>query len=554
MEKPSKVQSQLRHYGLLVGILILATVLRFWNLGEKPLWLDEVITALISLGRRYEDVPLDTVFSPARLPALLTLQPDANCTSIAATLATHSTHPPLFFCLMHAWLGGIRAFPWPLAGQLRALTAMFGVGAIASIYLLNRLAFSPLAGLFAAAIMAVSPFGVYLSQEARQYSLGLLLLGLALTALIKLAQTSRQSYPWLWLGWGIANSLGCYVHYFFLLAFVAQFLTLALVFSRQPRHLLTLLGVTLGVFLSYLPWLPTFLEHFNSPTTGWLPPPDAVSPFLQLAIAWLSMLVVFPVEGQPLGIQIASGLAILSFGSWAFWQVARGLRRLVKQSQTRPATLILGGFAIGVLLQFLGITYLLGKDITVAPRYSYVYYPALSALIGASFWGLVTPLRSQQASSEVKMLFAQPNLAILSIGFISSMFVCSGLVFQKPYAPEQIAQRFNQSEQPLLVIIGYNNPQEIALGLSYGLTLEQVRPQNLETNLALLNRSQGYDHVWEKLATLAVSTQTLWVVAPGLKQAEFPANLRLNQHTQCQQDLANYFRLGFPFQRYECDR
>ena len=42
-----------RHYLTLAAIVLLGALLRFWHLDLKPLWLDEVITALFSLGRNY---------------------------------------------------------------------------------------------------------------------------------------------------------------------------------------------------------------------------------------------------------------------------------------------------------------------------------------------------------------------------------------------------------------------------------------------------------------------------------------------------------------------
>jgi hypothetical protein len=54
--------------------------------------------------------------------------------------------------------------------------------------------------------MAVSPFGVYLSQEARHYTLPILLITLALLGLIQIQQAlySQQQLPRpiVWLFWG----------------------------------------------------------------------------------------------------------------------------------------------------------------------------------------------------------------------------------------------------------------------------------------------------------------------------------------------------------------
>ena len=89
------------HYWALTGVIALGAILRFWNLDLKPLWLDEVLTALLSLGRPYKDVPLEVVIPTSTLQQLFTLQPNVSSLEIAQSVANQSTHPPLFFCLMH---------------------------------------------------------------------------------------------------------------------------------------------------------------------------------------------------------------------------------------------------------------------------------------------------------------------------------------------------------------------------------------------------------------------------------------------------------------------
>src|ERR671932_939871 len=162
------------HYFALAGVIALGATLRFWHLDLKPLWLDEVLTALLSLGHRYKDVPLDVVFPASALQELFTLQPDRSCAEIAQAVATESTHPPLFFCLMHQWLNWVEPVAQPLSWKLRALPALVGVGAIAAIYLLNRIAFSAAASLVGAAFMAVFSFCVFPPPKARRYTLPLL--------------------------------------------------------------------------------------------------------------------------------------------------------------------------------------------------------------------------------------------------------------------------------------------------------------------------------------------------------------------------------------------
>ncbi|HEY9299698.1 MAG TPA: glycosyltransferase family 39 protein, partial [Phormidium sp.] len=176
-----------RHYLSLAIALIVGATLRFWNLELKPLWLDEVITALFSLGKTYEIVPVDVLLPLNSFRELFTLNSATSCPAIAQNIIKYSTHPPLFFCLMHAWVESSLNSPvkHSLIWVLRSLPAFFGVGAIVSIYYLNRIAFSKTEGLVGAAIMAVSPFAVYLSQEARHYTLPLFLITLSLLTLIQ---------------------------------------------------------------------------------------------------------------------------------------------------------------------------------------------------------------------------------------------------------------------------------------------------------------------------------------------------------------------------------
>lgn len=573
--KNSKILSV--HYLVLSGIITIGAVLRFWNLDLKPLWLDEVLTALLSLGRPYKDVPLEAVFPLSTLQQLFTLQPDIGWSEIAQGVATQSTHPPLFFCLMHQWLSWVASIALPLIWKLRALAALFGVGAIALIYCLNRVAFSPAAGLMGAALMAFSPFGVYLSQEARHYTLPMLLITLALLGFIQIQQalySQRQlPRPVLWLSWGIINSIGCYVHYFFILAFLAQLLTLIglMYWRRQMLPRGSFLAVTLvvvGVAVSYLPWLSVLLGGFGRQETSWLPKPEHLAPFYQTMAGCISMAIALPIEGQPLWIQVPMVLLTIGFGSWVAWQIVRGLKQLLQKQSTHVVTFTLLCFTLCVLLQFIAIIYLLGKDITVAPRYNFVYYPAMCALLGAS---LTRSRKSQVTSQKFRswLLVNRSSLSILLVGILSCVFVVSDLAFQKPYNPQQVAQNmYFEPTTPVMVVMGYKDFQDVALGLSFALAIDklQLGVSNRSTNrhpsstraadisFAFFHKESGYELVWKKLSklqALSVSHLNLWVVAPGLKRRDYPQQLLAGQ-TSCALDPNHYHRIGIPYQLYRC--
>ncbi len=568
------------HYILLLGILLLGLGLRFWHLDSKPLWLDEVLSALFTMGRSYQDIPREQFFSSTALDQLFTLQPGKTCSQIAQTIATESVHPPLFFCLMHRWLNLLHPNAENWIWAIRSLPALLGVGAIAAIYYLNRIAFSKTAGLAGAALMAVSPFAVYLSQEARHYTLPMLLITLALAALVQMQQDlARQSFrPWVWLGWVALNSIGLYVHYFFALAIVAQVAALggwmlerSLRDTRaHPRHHWGIFaGAIAGIILCYLPWIPTMISHAGRPETDWLIPYkpdwlDRVAPLYQTIVGWVPMIIALPVENQPFTLKVTSSLIIAVFMLWLISRVVVEFRSLWKTFSFRPAIVLLLGFTLCVILEFFAIVYVLGKDITVVPRYNFVYYPGICALLGACF-GNVGVRREALPWGAWTGGIGRSLTILLLVGLISSGFVVNGWVFQKSYHPNKVAQDMAfEPGQPLIMIVGHASLQEIALGLSFALELRKLySAEDVEKSVrfAFFDRSQGYQQMWKTLARVPQSLPlplNLWVVAsPGMRTKDYPERLRLasqpgQRRTLCQVDPEEFHRIGFPYQLFRC--
>lgn len=550
------------HYTGLVGAIALGAILRWWHLDLKPLWMDEVITAIFSLGKNYHDLPMEVVFPGAQLREIFTWKPGVSCAQIAQNIANQSTHPPLFFCGMHSWLG------WMSLGKdwvaMRSLSALYGVGAIAVIYFVNRIAFSPTAGIMAAVLMAGSPFAVYLSQEARHYTLPMLLISLALLGLVQIQRDIEQRqivrFP-VWLFWAIINSIGLYVHYFFVIAFIAQIATLittqyrmlGLQLRRLPARegrgrkiwLALILSVS-GVALSFLPWLAIVLNHFNRSETNWLDKPNHIAPLYHTLIGWVLMVITLPVENQPLSIKVISGLLMLLFSAWVGWQVFKGIKQLLSTPSTHLSTLTLLSFSGWVLLEFFALVYLSNKDITTVPRYNFVYYPSFCALIAASF--------CQRQNNGVRRRNSFLILVLVSV--LSSIFVISNLVFQKPFQPERVAQNMNlEPTTPLMVVVGYRDYQDVALGLSFALALEPLRETKGTTNFAFFKQSPNFQSVWQKLSQLPTpktSKLNLWVVGPGRRRRDYPQQVAVSSQTTCNIDTQQHYRIGVPYQLYRC--
>ncbi|HAZ49481.1 MAG TPA: hypothetical protein DCZ55_34805, partial [Cyanobacteria bacterium UBA11371] len=540
-------------------------------------------TALMSLGRNYNDVPLEELLSIETVRQILTLNGAATCPQIAHNLVTQSTHPPLFFCLMNAWLRAsltILSVNAPLqyetlGSDMRSLPALFGVGAIAAIYYLNRIAFSKASGLTAAAVMAVSPFGVYLSQEARHYTLPVLLITLSLLTLIQIQQDIQKQRLRLsvWIAWVAINSIGFYVHYFFILAYIAQLVTLFGLFynlnyqsfnifpahlhTRTPAHLPLIITFCLLPLIFFIPWVPVMVGDVGNSDTNWIPQPNHIVPFFQTLVGLLLMVIAFPVENQPLWMAIPAALFMLLFGIWLFLQIFQGLKQLWQTPETHSSTWTLLCFTACALLEFFAIVYFIGKDITVAPRYHFVYYPAISALLAASIVsrneGKIGLMKKFISSTTVTRI-----ASVLLVGIISCIFVVYGLVFQKPYNPQQVAKDMNVDPTlPLAVVVGNNDNQDVALGLSFVLALDKIRDEKTaETYLAFYERSPNYLSVLQSLSQMSPPTTSqlnLWLVIPGLTPKDYPPQLPLSGATTCTIDPSKHHRIGIPYQLYRCE-
>ena len=132
----------------LTFILGIATYLRLSGLDSKSFWLDEGYTVAFT-----------------QLPFR----------KMIGYIATRDPHPPLYYILIKIWrnLGDSEMF-------LRLPSAVFGVAAVAYMWSMVEEHWGPAAAAAASLLLATSSVAIYYSQEARMYSLLLLLTVLSL--------------------------------------------------------------------------------------------------------------------------------------------------------------------------------------------------------------------------------------------------------------------------------------------------------------------------------------------------------------------------------------
>jgi hypothetical protein len=141
---------------------------------------------------------------------------------------------------------------------------------------------------------------------------------------------------------------------------------------------------------------------------------------------------------------------------------------------------------------------------------------------------------------------------LLSISFISCLFVVFDLAFKKPYHPQIVANQLNLFPQPLMIVIGYKDSLDIALGLSYAFALEHIRQDHVDDTLVFLDRTEGYNLLWHNLTNLSSSALNLWVFAPELTKNAYPLHLTLAHERDCVLDPNQHYRVGIPYQGYHC--
>lgn len=496
------------HPLLILLWVIIGAFLRLMRLSEKAPWADEFSTIIFSLGHSFRSVPLNQAIPLDILMEPLLANPATGIGDVIHYLFKESNHPPLYFLLTHLWLK-LFASEDGLASlwAARSLAVLFGVAAIPAIFFLGNLAFrSRVAGQIAAAMMAVSPFAVFLAQEARHYTLATLFVIASLCCLISAVRSIHHRTPlslWLILTWIVINTLGVATHYFFSLTLCAEAFALIAIAVRQRfwekqtwlgSHWLRIYQAAGGTLMGGLVWIPIFISNYSSELTHWIYDGHPLSRLLGpigRVIAWaIAILVALPMEitTLPVVIVIISGIVMVTFVFWASSIFSSGFKLLREKPDNHLSLQVLGEFIIGALLLFFAITYGLGADLTLAARYQFVYFPAAIALIGATLathWQNVLPAIKNQPNvfQSYKNGSKKAVIVIWLMALIGAITVTWNLAYLQTLRSDllvQVIQKFSHS--PVLIATTYQHHGQT--GRMMGLAWEWKRssPSSPTTN------------------------------------------------------------------------
>ena len=218
---------------LLISILIIAAILRFWGLQNGDPRGDEVFYGFRAIG------PMDFDNAPAQPTPLELLSPN---TSWWIGLSFHDP-PPLVFWIQHLFINvfGESVFAFRLP------SAILGVASVYLLYLVGSLLFSRRVGLFSAALFAVTVNNVFISRVGLQESYVIFFTLLAVYFFLMALQ--RDKYL-IWTG--VALGLAFLTKYT-TFVLIPIFLTYLLLFKRDYFRNAKLWFGALAVILIFSP-------------------------------------------------------------------------------------------------------------------------------------------------------------------------------------------------------------------------------------------------------------------------------------------------------------
>lgn len=239
-------------------------------------------------------------------------------------LTSLDTHPPLFYLLLKFWA---YLFGWSELA-LRLMSVLSMVGALIVGGLLTRKMFGNRIATGTVIVLALSPLLLRYGFEIRMYALASLI-GVSATYCLYSVYKSKEATKRNWLiAYALLVVIGIYTLYylaFLWIAHVAWIVCVAVRHKWRVRALAPYAGAYLGVFVLFLPWLPTFIQQTSN---------GALAPIGQpLNFEQLSGIASFNVLYQPsYALTVSLTVVLLLFGFAIAWAAVRSRHTLRKSS------------------------------------------------------------------------------------------------------------------------------------------------------------------------------------------------------------------------------
>lgn len=448
----------LRSISPILPILGAALLVRLIELGGRPMWYDEAMAVMQS------EKGLASM-----LYGTLTLE-----NGVAANV-----HPLLYHTLLWVWGQVVGTEP----ASVRLLSVLVGLGIVVAGFVLARQLFADRVATLTGWALALSPFEVHYSQEARMYALlALLLLGATLVYWRALHR-GRLVH---WIVFALLAAAAQYTHN--LAAVYLIPLCATPVILRRRRQVLQTLGAGVLALVLYLPWLlhlPTQFARVEQ--SYWIGRPGLV----ELVRTLLVFVVGLPVPAWALSMAVFSAvflvvLAVVSTvrawkenpvltrrGIWMVYLGAAPVGLMFLISLWAPVYLDRAMLAPGAAF-VIWIVWALDRK-ALAPGLMYLGYVVMIAAFVVGLFGFFTyrgfPYAPYQAMDSYLAQQVQPGEVILHSNKISAI---PAMYYDPTLAqafladpPQSGSNTLSQATQEMLGIAAADNV-ESAVGDAYG--------------------------------------------------------------------------------------
>ncbi|MFA5117357.1 MAG: glycosyltransferase family 39 protein [Candidatus Omnitrophota bacterium] len=214
---------------IVAGVFVISFLLRIYGLGAKDFWFDEIHSVSLAI------------------------------------YPWNNWNAPLYWIVLHFWVKafGVSEF------CLRLPSMLFSFLATVIVFMLGKELFDKKTAILATLLIGLSSFHLWYAQEARDYSM-VLLLGTVSSYLLLIATKKSTFKRWLWFS--IVSSAGIYTNYFYIFLISAQALyALSLTRYRANKAWWCFLFIA-GISGFYL---PRFISKLMFVSQGfWLKKPD----------------------------------------------------------------------------------------------------------------------------------------------------------------------------------------------------------------------------------------------------------------------------------------
>ena len=465
--------SQRQIWSCIVAILVgLGILFRVSYLDRPVYWVDEVATSMRVSGYTHADVRAQVAtgqpLTTADLQTFQVIRSDRPRSDLARVLTQSPEHAPLYFVLARFWAerfgGSVVA--------MRSLPVLLSLLTLPAMYWLGKTLFrghrdGNLIGQSAMGLLAISPFFVSYSQEARPYSLWILLL--VLVTQFGMRSLTSNRWQW-WISYALSLTLCFYTSLLTVLVVFGQAIAVMIFY---PKRRLAYLVVTGAALIALSPWIWVVVTHWAKlqSNTIWMQVPSSI--WAILGTWFYSLAVLFfdvPVASEMpvvFGLQVIAATATLALIGHAAYHLM--------QTAPKPISYFILASALSIPGSLLALDLLRNGQAAATPRYLMPTH--LGALIALAYLiGDRLLPATRKWNSAIALL--------LSVSLLSCVI---GLSKDSPYLKSRnlsntgIVAILNQEKSPQMVTTPYYI-QDV-MSLSYWLNPDisiYVLPENAD--------------------------------------------------------------------------